>query len=48
MKSEYSTKCDNCKSKGEGTHARVFFKKTNNKWMWLCKICWNKQLDFNK
>ena len=45
MKKEHSTKCDKCESVGESdTHSRVFFKKINGKWLWLCKTCWDLQL----
>ena len=39
-KSEYQERCDDCKSTGSPTHARVFYMKINNVWMHLCSVCW--------
>lgn len=25
---------------GDGMFARIFYKKINDKWQWLCSICW--------
>ncbi len=35
--SDYKTKCDLCKNK---TQSRIYFRKINDKFVWLCKICW--------
>jgi len=40
MNTEYSNKCDKCKSIGKETHARRYFKKIDNKWLYLCYGCW--------
>jgi len=40
----YKTKCTNCgkEDKENPTFARIFYKKINEKWVFLCKSCWNK------
>ena len=37
---EYKNKCDICK---ENVKARIFYKKINNEWIYLCPECWEKQ-----
>lgn len=48
-KSEWSNKCDCCKVNGEYANvnnpemfARMFYRKINGKWQYLCKWCWKK------
>lgn len=41
---EYKEKCDKCKNSGSTTFARVYHKKINNRWIFVCKNCWNKIL----
>jgi DNA-directed RNA polymerase subunit RPC12/RpoP len=40
MKQEYKSRCDDCGSKGEQMHARIFYRKINKIWMYLCSQCW--------
>jgi len=34
---EWKEVCDNCRKKAK---ARVFYKKIQNQWIWLCSACW--------
>jgi hypothetical protein len=43
MESEHKNKCDCCGKVGGGTFARIFYKKINGIWKYLCKECWDKQ-----
>jgi hypothetical protein len=41
---EYKERCDKCHIKGDDgdMFARIFFKKIDNKWIYLCNKCWGK------
>lgn len=39
---DYKDICDNCNKNGDQMFARIFFKKIDNKWKYLCSNCWIK------
>ena len=39
---EYKERCEKCHNCGDDMFARVFFKKIDNKWIYLCNKCWEK------
>lgn len=40
MNPRYKFKCDDCRSSGEETHAKLFYRKINKQFMYLCSQCW--------
>ena len=49
MEGEYRITCSLCRKRGKGDlknmFARIYYRKINNEWVWLCKDCWEKQLN---
>lgn len=41
---EYNNCCDNCKDTGDDMFARIFFRKIDGKWVYLCNKCWNEKI----
>lgn len=39
---EYKIKCDKCEKTGGQAFARIYFNKIDNKWKWICSVCWGK------
>ncbi len=41
-KNEWKDTCDECKECGSAMFARIFYRKINGVWKYLCTSCWNK------
>lgn len=37
---EWKDKCDCCGKSGDHMFARIFYKKIDKVWKWLCCSCW--------
>lgn len=43
MKTEYNTTCGLCHESGGNLFARIFPRKINGNYQYLCSVCWNNQ-----